>query len=132
MPRLQHRYWGYSTRLANSFSEIWSKSPYQGGYDVSIGTSDKGEDATNPEWKLKPFKHLLVVFGGLEGIEACIENDQDLKASKPQEVFDYYMNVCPLQGSRTIRTEEAIPITLTVLTKHITPNTQHVQQQRQF
>lgn len=30
-------------------------------------------------------------------------------------VFDYYINTCPNQGSRTIRTEEAVLISMTYL-----------------
>ncbi|KAK9885937.1 hypothetical protein WA026_013814 [Henosepilachna vigintioctopunctata] len=35
-------YWGYNVRLAKSLSYVFSQCPYKTGYDVSIGTSDKG------------------------------------------------------------------------------------------
>lgn len=35
-------YWGYNVRIANSLSSVFSQSPYQEGYDITIGTSDKG------------------------------------------------------------------------------------------
>jgi predicted SPOUT superfamily RNA methylase MTH1 len=123
VPREKHgMYWGYTTRMANSFGEVWSKSPYKGGYDLSVGTSDRGSDATSPSFVLPAFRHLLIVFGGLTGLESCLQADEQLEAKTPDELFDLYVNTCPNQGSRTIRTEEAIPITLSVLTAHFRKN----------
>jgi predicted SPOUT superfamily RNA methylase MTH1 len=53
------------------------------------------------------------VFGGLQGLEKAIEHDTNHVA--PDELFHFYINTCPQQGSRTIRTEEAILITLSCL-----------------
>ena len=61
------------------------------------------------------FRHLLVVFGGVGGLEAAVEADPDLEASNPGELFQSYLNVCPEQGSRTIRTEEALLVALATL-----------------
>lgn len=61
------------------------------------------------------FSRVLVVFGGLEGLEAAVEADESINCSTPEELFEHYLNFVPRQGSRTIRTEEAIPITLSVL-----------------
>ena len=41
--------------------------------------------------------------------------DQKLDATDPAELFDLYLDVCPDQGSRTIRTEEAILVTMASL-----------------
>lgn len=51
------------------------------------------------------FRHLLVVFGGLQGLEASVDADQNLNVTDPSVLFDLYLNTCPGQGSRTIRTE---------------------------
>ena len=51
------------------------------------------------------FSHLLVVFGGLQGLEASLDADNDLHLDDPADLFQHYVNVCPGQGSRTIRTE---------------------------
>lgn len=51
------------------------------------------------------FRHLLVVFGGLQGLEASVDTDQNLDVIDPSVLFDLYLNTCPSQGSRTIRTE---------------------------
>lgn len=55
------------------------------------------------------------MFGGLAGIEDILEADESIEETDPESLFDYYLNVCPSQGTRTIRTEEAILITLSVL-----------------
>lgn len=67
------------------------------------------------ELKSPAFNHLLIMFGGLQGLEAAVESDESLKVDEPQLLFDHYLNVLPNQGSRTIRTEEAILISLTAL-----------------
>ena len=36
-------YWGYAVRLANSFSAVFTESPYKSGYDLTLGTSERGE-----------------------------------------------------------------------------------------
>lgn len=69
---------------------------------------------------LSPFKHLLVIFGGLQGLEASVDADQNLEVTDPSVLFDLYLNTCPSQGSRTIRTEEAILISMAGLRPKIT------------
>lgn len=100
-------YWGYSIRMANSLSEVLNSCPFEGGYDLKIGTSDKG-DIVDKVVKSMPrnYSHLLVVFGGLRGIEAAHESDESLSFTEDtKDLFDFYINVCPNQGSDTIRTE---------------------------
>ena len=56
-----------------------------------------------------------MVLGGLAGLELSIAAQKDvfgLEASAAGELFDHYVNVCPGQGSRTIRSEEALMIAL--------------------
>ena len=55
-----------------------------------------------------PLRHLLVVFGGLQGLEASVDADQKLDVTDPSLLFDLYLNTCPSQGSRTIRTEVCV------------------------
>lgn len=50
-------------------------------------------------------RHALVVFGGLQGLEAGVDADANLEVTDPSLLFDFYLNTCPSQGSRTIRTE---------------------------
>ncbi|XP_067941666.1 putative methyltransferase C9orf114 [Watersipora subatra] len=107
-------YWGYKTRLVSCLSDVFSQCPHEGGYDLTIGTSERG-NAVDDYSPTHSFKHALVVFGGLKGLEAAVEADDKLEASDPKELFDSYLNTCPGQGSGTIRTEEAILISLSAL-----------------
>uniref|UniRef100_A0A2S2P4Y7 Methyltransferase n=1 Tax=Schizaphis graminum TaxID=13262 RepID=A0A2S2P4Y7_SCHGA len=109
-------YWGYTVRNAESINEVFTKCPYPGGYDLKIGTSDKGIDIDQTDHtQLGCFKHALICFGGVHGLEAALEADQSIDEENPSTLFDVYLNTCPNQGSRTIRTEEAVLITLAEL-----------------
>uniref|UniRef100_A0A0D9W2Y4 Uncharacterized protein n=1 Tax=Leersia perrieri TaxID=77586 RepID=A0A0D9W2Y4_9ORYZ len=98
-------YWGYKVRYATNLSGVFSDSPYKEGYDYIIGTSEHGKSISSSELILPSFRHLLIAFGGLAGLEECIEEDRNLKGKGVNDVFDTYLNTCPSQGSRTIRTE---------------------------
>ncbi|XP_074595346.1 28S rRNA (uridine-N(3))-methyltransferase [Brevipalpus obovatus] len=110
------RYWGYSVRVASTFSSVFSECPYS-SYDLTIGTSERGESVDAALLKIPSnYEHALIVFGGLKGIEAAIDADETyLNIQDSSKIFNYYINTCPNQGSNTIRTEEAILITLSAL-----------------
>ncbi|KAF1952649.1 DUF171-domain-containing protein [Byssothecium circinans] len=121
-------YWGFNIRRATSISDVFTSSEFEEGYDVSIGTSERGvplnsvlpEDVVprnatkDSSVKRLPerFKHLLIVFGGVAGLEPAVATDPELegKLSKEtaSELFDAWVNLVQGQGSRTIRTEEAV------------------------
>ncbi len=112
-------YWGYLVRIAKNFEELFNQSSFNGEkYDLVIGTSDKGKNYKDANYKRhRNFKHCLIVFGGLSGIEGMIEYDEKskIKDKDIENMFDIYLNTCPEQGCRTIRTEEAIMISLSVI-----------------
>lgn len=117
-------YWGYATRQAASLSNIFTECPYDGGYDMSIGTSERGIPVPSLSQQAHPltvepkWTHLLVVFGGIAGLEAALAVDTELRSAGVEEasdVFDRWVNLVPGQGSRTIRTEEAVWVGLTAL-----------------
>jgi len=119
-------YWGYTVRRCDSLSAVFTESPFPEGYDLSFGTSERGtsladvlkrnrrengEEGTHEP--IPKFKHLIIVFGGVAGLEASVKVDKELmdrgvKPGDAHRVFDYWVNVLPGQGSRTIRTEEAV------------------------
>ena len=132
-------YWGYNVRKATSLSAVFEECMYDDGYDVTIGTSERGvpleslydtsHDASEGQSVNRPlvghFKHLLIVFGGVSGLEIAAKNDRELQklgVKEARDVFDHWVNVCPGQGSRTIRTEEAIWIGLMGLRRLVTNN----------
>lgn len=115
-------YWGYNVRIAETLTEIFNQSPYENGYDLTIGTSDKGRSVHQIENKSMNYNHALIVFGGLQGLESAIENDDKVNVDDPSELFQEYVNVVPGQGSRTIRTEEAILIAMASLEGKLNPS----------
>ncbi|KAL5414410.1 hypothetical protein PMIN04_009047 [Paraphaeosphaeria minitans] len=130
-------YWGYKVRYAPSFSSIFSESEYPDGYTFAIGTSERGvplsavlpdaiaprnRPASNDKKLPDVCEHLLVVFGGVAGLEPVVANDPalgELGKESAHEAFDYWVNLVQGQGSRTIRTEEAIEIGLAGLKGYV-------------
>jgi len=140
MPRVEGGYyWGYTVRKAPSLSAVFTGAEFENGYDFTIGTSERGiplssilPDDVAPrnrpistERKLpKRFEHLLLVFGGVKGLEPAVASDTELKAKglserSAHEVFDAWVNLVQGQGSRTIRTEEAVEIGLAGLKEYV-------------
>jgi len=124
-PRTEGGYfWGYSVRKAATVSGVLTEGPYEDGYDMSIGTSERGIPLSQafPEHQEANFKHLLIVFGGPRGLEYAAMNDPELsemgiEGARTRELFDHWVNVLPNQGTRGIRTDEAMLIALTGLRK---------------
>lgn len=134
------RYWGYTVRVANTISEVFEGCPYVNaetgepeGYDLKIGDCCNGGkddaevmnvkriDEINFE-KYRGFKHALVFVGGLEGISGVIESleaEEKILAKDTANLFDECLINCPEQGSRTIRTEECILMSLSQLMPHL-------------
>ena len=111
-------YWGYVVRVCETYKDIFNDSIYEEGYDFVIGTSDKGENYKTANFnKKKDFKHCLIIFGGISGIEGMMNDDEHNKINSNNiaKNFDLYLNTCMNQGLRTIRTEEAILISLAVI-----------------
>ncbi|KAI5806893.1 putative RNA methyltransferase [Geopyxis carbonaria] len=108
-------YWGYNVRIAPSLSAVFTEAPWEGGYDLTFGTSERGQDiGAVTAGELPRYKHMLVAFGGLAGLELAFKKDPELRGAvaEVRELFDYWVDACPGQGSRTIRTEEALWITM--------------------
>lgn len=111
-------FWGYTVRLAAGVAGLVRGCPFTpggGAYDLVIGTSEHGQAVAPGDLLLPRFKHVLIAFGGPEGLEQALAQDKKLKGRPPTEVFDLYLNTCPAQGSRTIRAEEAILISMAFL-----------------
>ena len=89
----------------------------QGGYDLKVGTSERGSVDSADALRLPAFNHAIIMFGGPKGLEDCWRLDQSeaAKSSGVESLFDMWLNTCPGQGCRTIRTEEALLISLSYL-----------------
>lgn len=108
-------YWGYTVRLAKGLHGLIHDCPYKGGYDLKVGTSERGQVVAPGNLQIPRFQHVFVAFGGPEGLEDALKHDSKLAGRLTSDLFDLYLNTCPQQGSRTIRTEEAILISMSFL-----------------
>ena len=120
-------YWGFTTRMASSISAVFEECPFSDdGYDLKIGTSERGNKSIEDKsFGLPKFRHSLLVFGGVAGIEECVDADESMKipGSSSSKLFDLWLNTCPFQGSRTIRTEEAVMISLAKVSPFLVKST---------
>ncbi|GMH71843.1 hypothetical protein TrLO_g12880 [Triparma laevis f. longispina] len=125
-------YWGYSVRgVKGGLKGVLEGGPW-GEYDWKVGTSERGttiNEALHGHSRAgkpsdggrfsKLYKHMLLVFGGVHGIEQCVDDDEDFPHVSGVDcgelLFDTFINTVPLQGSRTVRSEEAILLTLAQL-----------------
>jgi hypothetical protein len=138
-------YWGFDVRVADSLLDSLTPPSQQDEYaeedmqyDLVIGTSEHGTPAGAQPGVPSPFpltlpefSRCMIVFGGVHGLEHSARCDERLakagigaatsNAVPLAELFDFYINTCPRQGSRTIRTEEAIPISLATLQPFLRP-----------
>lgn len=106
-------YWGYIVNTIKESLKDYVKKHSEG---LWIGTSRLAEKISE---KLKEINHQLLlkeniylVFGspreGLKNILKRIDED-------PRNLFDFYINMIPEQGTRTIRVEEALHSSLAII-----------------
>ncbi|KAA8497571.1 putative methyltransferase [Porphyridium purpureum] len=113
-------YWGYKVKVVTSLSRLLDEARRSSAYDLIIGTSDEAETIMNTSSVPRSFDHALVVFGGLRGLRHAAASDAVLVKrgmidERVPELFDMWVNTIPRQGTQSVRTEEAIPITLATL-----------------
>jgi len=106
-------YWGYRVTVEkNSFGKFVKSR----GFDLTIATSKYGVSLANVAeeiaGKWKKAGTILVAFGApTQGLYEILENEGlDL-----DDVVDFVVNAIPMQGTETIRTEEALVASLAIL-----------------
>lgn len=105
--------WAHLRRaLAILTASDWASFQLQGGYDLLVGTSERGSVCEAKKLKLPKFRHALIAFGGPKGLEDAAAKDPALQGRLADQLFGAWINTCPGQGSRTIRTEEAILLSM--------------------
>jgi len=105
-------YWGYSVTITGGLREAVRIS----GADVKIATSRLGQDVRTVLRALKETlgasRRLLVAFGAHDrGLREIAEEE----GVRLDELFDHVINFIPHQGSFTVRSEEALWVTLSIL-----------------
>lgn len=48
--------WGYNVRQAASISKVLLECPYEGGYDLTMGTSERGQDIAQADATFPSFR----------------------------------------------------------------------------
>jgi len=103
-------YWGYETSLTKNLADAlkYSKADYIVGtsrHGKNLYEAVRGIESSNP-------MRVAVAFGGPYAglLEICERQGVDAK-----EFFDIVTNTIPQQGTATVRTEEALVVTLGLL-----------------
>ena len=111
-PDVPDFYWGYKVLATNKdlYNSIKMMKP---GPDLVIGTSRYAPSITSVldevKEKLKGSKHTAILFGGpYSGLEELLSSQNE------KEIIDFEVNTVPSQGTKTVRTEEAVLATLSV------------------
>jgi hypothetical protein len=108
-----HIYWGYRVKRTKSkLSSLLEKERYE----LKIGTSRYGAQVQDV-WSeisksLRSVKSVLIAFGSPKlGLKEILGQD----GINPGAVFDFFINTVPEQNVATVRTEEAVLVTLGLL-----------------
>ncbi len=106
-------YWGYVVTVEKRSLEKILKG---GGFDLTIATSKYGAPFTDVAEEMaekwRKAKRVLVVFGApTRGLYEIVKHE----GLNLDDVVDFVVNTIPMQGTETVRTEEALIASLTVL-----------------
>lgn len=109
-------YWGYRVRLEKrSLGQL----AMDGGFDLRVATARVGDsfigvaDKIGAKWVGS--QQILVAFGApSRGLHEIVQ-DEGLKLG---EVADFVVNTVPMQGTATVRMEEALLASLAILNMH--------------
>jgi len=106
-------YWGYRVAVEkNSFGKIVKSK----GLDLTVATSKYGvpfpDVAEKIAEKWKKANTILVAFGApTQGLYEIVKNE----GFNLDDVVDFVVNTIPIQGTETVRTEEALFASLAIL-----------------
>jgi hypothetical protein len=109
-------YWGYSVvEERNSFGKLVRT----GEFDLTVATSKYGvsfsDVAEEMGEKWKKASNILLAFGApAKGLYEILKNE----GANLNDIADFVINTVPMQGTETIRTEEALIASLAILNVH--------------
>ena len=107
-------YWGYDVQFADSLSTLIENTKYQ-VLLTSVEGAQFTKHAVDFMRRVKISKNLLIVFGGPKfGLRRILESE-----SKRIPEKDYFFNMFPKQGTQTVRLEEAIIGTLSIVNNYL-------------
>ncbi|CAB3401489.1 unnamed protein product [Caenorhabditis bovis] len=98
-------YWGYSVRLVPGLQQAIDRNKY----DVIAGVSPRGKLATEFDVCVLNKPRVLLVFGGVAGVDAAVESEELAEWKRAEDAFDVLIRTTPLpNGSRSERVEENV------------------------
>ncbi len=106
-------YWGYRTTILNgSLGQFLKQRPF----DLVVATSKKGRNVSSVLEELRErwivSKKTLVMFGApSQGLYEILGREN----ARLEETADFVVNTIPNQATETVRTEEAVCATLSIL-----------------
>ena len=106
-------YWGFRVRVEKQLFRQFVKDQ---ALDLVIATAKRGDKFTNVvaeiEKKWSSAQHVLVAFGPpSRGLHEIAKEE----GAKLEGIVDFVVNMIPDQGTATVRTEEAVFATLSIL-----------------
>lgn len=112
--------WGYEVRLAKDLSSVFTECFVPGGYGTTIGVDTDAIKPTSECAALVPRdKHLLIVFGGEQGLQHAVKQDPALSNIKPEALFDIWTSPFNMQSLQEVALDETILITLSQLQQRL-------------
>jgi len=111
-PRKIETYWGYTVRISR---RPLGRMTREGGFDLVIATSRWGDplnkvlDELRDSWRRS--RKVLIAFGApARGLrEILAQEDVEMR-----DFADFVVNTIPKQATETVRTEEALYVTLSI------------------
>ncbi len=109
-------YWGYMVTVERHSLGRLERSR---GFDLTVATSKRGVPFVNVAEKIgeewKKANTILIAFGApAQGLYEIVKNE----GLNLDDVVDFVVNTVPTQGTETIRTEEALIASLSILNMH--------------
>lgn len=109
-------YWGYKVSVEK---DTFGKLVKSRGFDLIIATSKYGVPFTSVAEKIskkwEKANKILVAFGApTKGLHEIAESE----GLKLDDIVDFVVNTIPMQGTKTVRTEEALIASLAIFNEH--------------
>jgi len=109
-------YWGYAVHMER---RVFGKLVKSRGFDLTVATSKYGVPLASVAEKIvekwKKASTILVAFGApTQGLYEIVKNE----GISLDDVVDFVVNTIPMQGTETVRTEEALVASLAILNMH--------------
>ncbi|CAP20819.2 Protein CBG24142 [Caenorhabditis briggsae] len=99
------QYWGYSVRLMTGLQKVLEGKKF----DIVAGVSPRGKLASQVDVCILNKPKILLVFGGVSGVDAAVESEELAEWRRAEDAFDVLIRTTSLpNGSRSERVEENV------------------------